>query len=267
MSDPVVNTEEPARTDAAAPGGRVAGATKASPGSGGDLLDVQRAPGDTAAQQSITGPPEPSSGVLGLLRRAAMGVFAGRLALTRARQCIALAAFRGFVCALAREVSEQGVTAGLKELATPRNMADLVDDAEVPGQRGMRREKSLQELDQEAAEGRKFEKSPASLQRHSQVPIYDEQGIRRRLDHYDAAAGEIVSVKSLASTDGQVAFVDEFTMLKNFQEFPLKRPNGVRVVEGNLTGKIVTGRYVLEVGPQIYPIPAVVSDRPATGAS
>ncbi|WP_214102587.1 hypothetical protein [Acrocarpospora catenulata] len=131
----------------------------------------------------------------------------------------------------------------------------LIEDAEVLAQPGMSKKKPVDELLQEAAEGRKFENRLASPQRHSQVPIYDKRGRRNRLDYYDDTAGEIISVKSLASANGQIAFVDEFTMLNHFQEFALKYPTGARVVEGKLAGKTVTGRYILEVPPQIYPIP------------
>nr|WP_062337171.1 hypothetical protein [Herbidospora sakaeratensis] len=134
----------------------------------------------------------------------------------------------------------------------------LLDDADVLAQQGMSTKKSVQELRQEAGEGVRFEKSLASPRRQGQVPIYDRRGRRNRLDYYDEAAGEIISVKSLAGSNGQIAHVDEFTMLKHFQEFALKYPNGARIVEGPLAGRVMTGRYILEVPPQVEPIPARV---------
>nr|BFD94104.1 hypothetical protein KitaXyl93_54640 [Kitasatospora sp. Xyl93] len=131
----------------------------------------------------------------------------------------------------------------------------LIDEVDVLAQQGMSTKKSLQELLQEAREGTEFEKSLASPQRRGQVPIYDKRGRRNRLDYYDEEAGEIISVKSLASKNGQIALVDEFTMLKHFQEFALKYPDKALVIEGKLAGRFVEGRYVLEVPQQFLRIP------------
>jgi filamentous hemagglutinin len=117
--------------------------------------------------------------------------------------------------------------------------------------------KRYNELKQEATEGRGFERMHAKRRpdRPGQVPIKDRAGKTRRLDFYDAAKGEIISVKSLAAANGQIAMTNEFTMLKHFQEFALKYPSGGQIASGPLKGQTLRGTYVLEVPPQTYRIP------------
>jgi hypothetical protein len=119
----------------------------------------------------------------------------------------------------------------------------------------------------EAAEGREFDTLQGENYPANQVPIVSP-GRRhpRRLDSYDPVNGEIISRKSFAASDGQIAFANEFTVIEYFQEFALKYRNGAtiattrtsrRLVGLNgqpLAGQTLTGRYILEVPPQRYPI-------------
>jgi DNA/RNA non-specific endonuclease len=131
VADPKKITE-PAKTDAAS-GGPAPEATQAPPGGGpgGDLEAVQRAAGNQAANQAANQiaepaaqPPEPS-GVTGFVVSAVIELFTRQLTGSGPQQRIAAAAMRGFVFTLAKEVTVEGVKAGLKELATPRNMAEF----------------------------------------------------------------------------------------------------------------------------------------------
>ncbi len=131
-----------------------------------------------------------------------------------------------------------------------------VDDArKLEEEIGVRERKPQDARMSEAAEGRKFDEERKPSYPNNEVGIKDKGGVRRRLDSYDKVKGEIVSRKSLASTNGQIALADEFTMIDYFQEFSLKYPNGATVADGPLKGQIVRGKYILEVKEQKYPIP------------
>lgn len=125
MADVVVKSAEPAKSAAGASAGPTAEAAKAPAGPGGDLLDVQRTAGNQAAHRTATAQPPEPSGVPGILANAVIDLFTHQIAGFGPQQRIAAAAVRGFVFTLAHEVSAEGVTAGLKELATPGNMAEF----------------------------------------------------------------------------------------------------------------------------------------------
>ncbi|WP_406253877.1 DNA/RNA non-specific endonuclease [Streptomyces chartreusis] len=125
MADAAVKTQFPVKSEGGTSGGPTVEAAKSPAGPGG-LQDTQRAAGNQAALQTVTArPPEPT-GVAGQVANAVIELFAFQLTGVGPQQRIAAAAMRGFVFTLANEVSLEGVTAGLKELATPRNMAEFV---------------------------------------------------------------------------------------------------------------------------------------------
>lgn len=135
-----------------------------------------------------------------------------------------------------------------------------IDDArKLEEEIGVRERKPPDASMSEAREGQKFDREQRPKYPANEVPIKDKGGSRRRLDSYDKVKGEIVSRKSLSSTNGQIALADEFTMIDYFQEFALKYPNGAIVADGPLAGQIVKGRYILEVPVQDYAIPERVT--------
>jgi hypothetical protein len=111
----------------------------------------------------------------------------------------------------------------------------------------------------EARAGNDFDLIEGQKYPHNQVPIKDKAGKYRRLDSYDPGRKEIISRKSLSAHSGQIAYVDEFTMIDYLQEFALKYPYGATIADvpsaRSLANKTLTGSYVLEVPPQEWIIP------------
>ena len=120
-----------------------------------------------------------------------------------------------------------------------------------------------------AAQGREFDRL---MQKHysargafNEVPIRARTGKYRRLDTYDPVEKEIISRKSFAASNGQLAFADKDDVIGYLQEFALKYRNGAVVPKvpsaGSLAGKTIVGRYVLEIPPQNYPVPPFVLEQ------
>ncbi|MER6425925.1 DNA/RNA non-specific endonuclease [Streptomyces sp. NPDC001137] len=124
MADATVKTQLPAKSEAGTLGGPTTEAGKAPSGPGG-LLDSQRAAGNQATQEAVAAaqPPEPT-GLKGQLVRAAIDVVISQLPGGPTLR-VAAAAVHGFVSTLAHEVSLTDLAAGVKELATPRNLLDF----------------------------------------------------------------------------------------------------------------------------------------------
>jgi hypothetical protein len=141
----------------------------------------------------------------------------------------------------------------------------LVDPDEIFKQPGVKDRKPVDVRLGEAREGQVFDTLEGEKYPHNQVPMRDRGGSLRRLDSYDPATGDIISRKSLSTTNGQIAFADEGVMTDYFQEFPLKYPNGATIADvpsaGSLAGKTLKGRYVLEVPVQRYPIGQKILDQ------
>jgi hypothetical protein len=137
----------------------------------------------------------------------------------------------------------------------------IMDEAELLQQHGVRKGKPVSVRLAEAQEGNLFDTLEGQKYPHNQVPIRDKAGIVRRLDSYDPDKGEIISRKSLAAGNGQIAFTNEFTMIEYFQEFALKYPNGAIIADTATTRKLalankaLTGKYILEVPVQKWNIP------------
>ena len=145
------------------------------------------------------------------------------------------------------------------DLATQGKLTDehFVGEAKkLEEELGVRERKPPEATMSEAREGQAFDRQQRPRYPANEVPIRDKGGVRRRLDSYDPVKGEIVSRKSLASTNGQIAMADEFTMIDYFQEFALKYPNGATIADGPGAGQIMKGKYILEVPVQEYPIPS-----------
>jgi hypothetical protein len=164
------------------------------------------------------------------------------------------------------EVFEEGQKkAPPKESFQPSKRAQLdeaaLEEAEALKQRGIRENKPLGELQEEAKEGKLFDTLQGQKYPKNQVPIRDKLGEIQWLDSYDPVKNEIISRKSLAGNRGQIAFTDEFTMIEHFQEFQLKYPNGKAIADVpsarklELADQILSGKYVLEVPVQEYEIP------------
>jgi hypothetical protein len=138
-----------------------------------------------------------------------------------------------------------------------------MDEAELLQQPGVRRSP---EIHLAAKEGREFDVLEGQKYPHNQVPMRDRGGKIRRLDSYDPQKQEIVSRKSLATNNGQIAFVSEGEMIDHFQEFALKYPNGAVIANTaaakklGLANQTVTGRYILEVPVQNWAIPERILD-------
>jgi hypothetical protein len=150
----------------------------------------------------------------------------------------------------------------------------VMDTGELLGEHGVHEGKPVEMRMEEAKIGREFDEKQRKKYPANEVSIFDKGGKRRRLDSYDVAKGEIISRKSLPASNGQIAFVDEFTMINHFQEFALKYPSGgtiadipstrSMVVGGKpLAGQTLTGKYVLEVPPQKYAIPQRIKEEAA----
>jgi hypothetical protein len=134
----------------------------------------------------------------------------------------------------------------------------LVDPEEIFNQPGVKDRKPVEVRLGEAREGQAFDVLEGQKYPHNQVPMRDKGGSLRRLDSYDPATGDIISRKSLSTSNGQIAFADKDVMIDYFQEFSLKYPNGATIADvpsaGPLAGKTLKGKYVLEVPEQRYPI-------------
>ena len=135
----------------------------------------------------------------------------------------------------------------------------VLDEAELLQRPGVRRGKPTDVRLGEASYGNEFDVLEGQKYPHNQVPIKDKAGKYRRLDSYDPVKKEIVSRKSLSASNGQIAYVDEFTMIDYLQEFALKYPNGATISDvpsaKGLGNKTLQGSYVLEVPPQEWAIP------------
>jgi hypothetical protein len=145
----------------------------------------------------------------------------------------------------------------------PADVADeIIEEAELLETRGVSKAKPVDVRLSEAREGNLFDTLEGQKYPHNQIPIRDQAKKIRRLDSYDPTTGEIISRKSLATTNGQIAMADEFTMIDYFQEFALKYPNGAIIADTaaarrmGLSGSTLTGKYILEVPVQKYGIPA-----------
>jgi hypothetical protein len=157
-------------------------------------------------------------------------------------------------------------SAGIKEHRIKAEAESLIDVTETLEQPGIREGKPADVRLAEAKYGQEFDVLQGQKYPNNQVPIYDKSGSLRRLDSYDPLKGEIISRKSLVTSNGQIAFADEFTMIDYFQEFALKYPDGATIasvpstkkilVNGKpLAGQTLKGKYVLEVPVQKYAIP------------
>lgn len=141
--------------------------------------------------------------------------------------------------------------------ATPSGDA-IMDEAELLQQPGIRKSPEIQLA---AKEGREFDVLEGQKYPHNQVPIRDKGDKVRRLDSYDPQKQEIISRKSLATNNGQIAFTSEFEMIDHFQEFALKYPNGAVIADTaaaqklGLANQTLTGKYILEVPVQDWAIP------------
>lgn len=139
------------------------------------------------------------------------------------------------------------------------------EEAELLEQYGVHENKPVDIRLAEAKKGKAYDKELEVKYPANQVPVLDKKG-KRFLDSYDPVKGEIISRKSLVTSNGQIALADEFTMIDYFQEFALKYPRGAIIantrrarkmlVNGKpLAGQTLTGKYVLEVPVQNYAIP------------
>lgn len=141
--------------------------------------------------------------------------------------------------------------------ATPSGDA-IMDEAELLQQPGIRKSPEIRLA---AREGIEFDVLEGQKYPHNQVPIRDKGGKVRRLDSYDPQKQEIISRKSLATNNGQIAFTSEFEMIDHFQEFALKYSNGAVIADTasaqklGLANHTLTGKYILEVPVQQWAIP------------
>jgi hypothetical protein len=139
----------------------------------------------------------------------------------------------------------------------------IMDEAELLQQPGIRRSP---EIHLAAQEGREFDVLEGQKYPYNQVPTCDRGGKVRRLDSYDPQRQEIISRKSLATRNGQIAFTSEGEMIDHFQEFALKYPNGAVIddtaatQELGLANQTLTGKYILEVPVQNWAIPERILD-------
>jgi toxin YxiD len=135
---------------------------------------------------------------------------------------------------------------------------DLLDEAELLMRHDIRRSPEIRLA---AREGREFDVLEGQKYPHNQVPMRDKGGKVRRLDSYDPQRREIISRKSLATHNGQIAFASEGEMIEHFQEFALKYSNGALIADTRTTRKLglanqtLTGHYILEVPRQNWAIP------------
>ncbi|MFI8535790.1 DNA/RNA non-specific endonuclease [Streptomyces aquilus] len=125
MADATVRTRLPAKSATATTSGPTTEAAKAPSGPGG-LLDSQRAAGNQATHETVAAvqPPEPT-GLKGQLVRMATDAVISQLPGGPTLRVTGAAVY-GFVSTLAHEVSLADLAAGVKELATPRNLRDFV---------------------------------------------------------------------------------------------------------------------------------------------
>ncbi|MFF5499158.1 DNA/RNA non-specific endonuclease [Streptomyces aquilus] len=124
MADATVKTRLPAKSSTTATSGPTAEAAKAPSGPGG-LLDSQRAAGNQATHEAVAAAPAPEpTGLKGQLVRTAIDVVTSQLPGGPTLR-VAGAAVHGFVSTLAHEVSLTDLAAGVKELATQRNLLDF----------------------------------------------------------------------------------------------------------------------------------------------
>lgn len=136
----------------------------------------------------------------------------------------------------------------------------IMDQAELLQQPGIRKSPEIRLA---AKEGVEFDVLEGQKYPHNQVPIRDKGGKIRRLDSYDPQKQEIISRKSLAAHNGQIAFTSEGEMIDHFQEFALKYPNGAVIADTpaaqklGLANQTLTGKYILEVPVQHW----VIRDR------
>ena len=155
---------------------------------------------------------------------------------------------------------------GIKEHRIKAEAESLIDVTETFEQHGIREGKPVDIRLAEARKGQEFDVLQGQKYPTNQVPIRDKGGSLRRLDSYDPLTGEIISRKSLVTSNGQIALADEFTMIDYFQEFALKYPDGATIanvpaarkmlVNGKpLAGQTLAGKYILEVPVQKYAIP------------
>lgn len=134
----------------------------------------------------------------------------------------------------------------------------IIDEAELLQQPGIRKSPEIRLA---AKEGREFDVLEGQKYPHNQVPIRDKGNKVRRLDSYDPQKQEIISRKSLATHNGQIAFTSEGEMIDHFQEFALKYPNGAVIADTaaaqnlGLANQTLTGKYILEVPVQEWAIP------------
>jgi hypothetical protein len=135
---------------------------------------------------------------------------------------------------------------------------NILDEAELLMQHDIRRSPEIRLA---AREGREFDVLEGQKYPHNQVPMRDKGGKVRRLDSYDPQRREIISRKSLATHNGQIAFTSDGEMIEHFQEFALKYPNGALIADTRTTRKLglanqtLTGHYILEVPRQNWAIP------------
>ena len=156
--------------------------------------------------------------------------------------------------------------ADIKEQRIQADSGAVVDAAEAMEQLGVRESKPVDVRLQEARFGTQYDRIHGKKYPANQVAIRDLSGKLRWLDSYDPVKGEIISRKSLVTSNGQIALADETTMISYFQEFALKYPDGhaiaevpsteKKIIQGRpLAGQKLTGTYILEVPPQKYAIP------------
>ena len=152
---------------------------------------------------------------------------------------------------------EQSMRKARPSGATPSGDA-IMDEAELLQQPGVRKSTEIRLA---AREGIEFDVLEGQKYPHNQVPIRDKGGKVRRLDSYDPQKQEIISRKSLATNNGQIAFTSEFEMIDHFQEFALKYPNGAVIADTaaaqklGLANQTLAGKYILEVPVQNWAIP------------
>jgi tetratricopeptide (TPR) repeat protein len=151
---------------------------------------------------------------------------------------------------------EQAMRKAKPSGATPTG-DEIMDEAELLQQPGIRKSSEIRLA---AREGIEFDVLEGQKYPHNQVPIRDKGGKVRRLDSYDPQKQEIISRKSLATNNGQIAFTSEFEMIDHFQEFALKYPNGAVIADTaaaqklGLANQTLTGKYILEVPVQNWVI-------------
>jgi len=112
---------------------------------------------------------------------------------------------------------------------------------------------------QRIQQGNAFHEQQAASYPYNEVYIDNGSGGYYRLNSYNPAAGEIVSLKYTQFSD-----IQESTGISYVNEIPAKYSVGSTIANvpssGELAGDQLQGQYILEVPPQAEPIPQSVID-------